>query len=48
MRRVRIVAVGAFRVVVELDKKRRDNEKKITLLFAEMKDMMEVLLQWVF
>ncbi|KAH9858598.1 hypothetical protein C2E23DRAFT_716767 [Lenzites betulinus] len=39
------VAVGAFRVVVELDKKRRDNEKKITLIFAEMKDMMEVLVQ---
>ncbi|KAI0633747.1 hypothetical protein C8Q77DRAFT_1157911 [Trametes polyzona] len=39
------VAVGAFRVVVELDMKRRDNEKKITLLFVEMKDMMEVLVQ---
>ncbi|KAI0829941.1 hypothetical protein BC628DRAFT_1501118 [Trametes gibbosa] len=39
------IAVGAFRVVVELDKKRRDNEKKITLMFVEMKDMMEVLVQ---
>ncbi|KAI0644519.1 hypothetical protein C8Q79DRAFT_1011558 [Trametes meyenii] len=39
------VAVGAFRVVVELDVKRRDNEKKITILFVAMKDMMEVLLQ---
>lgn len=39
--------MGAFRVVVELDKKRRDNEKKITLIFAEMKDMMEVLVQYV-
>ncbi|KAI0666577.1 hypothetical protein C8Q78DRAFT_1058203 [Trametes maxima] len=38
-------AVGAFRVVVELDVKRRDNEKKITVLFVEMKDMMEVLIQ---
>ncbi|KAI0666572.1 hypothetical protein C8Q78DRAFT_434848 [Trametes maxima] len=39
------VAVGAFRVVVELDVKRRDNEKKITILFVAMKDMMEVLLR---
>ncbi|KAI0656683.1 hypothetical protein C8Q70DRAFT_329984 [Cubamyces menziesii] len=39
------IAVGAFKVVVELDLKRRDNEKKITLLFVEMKDMMEVLIQ---
>ncbi|KAI0644514.1 hypothetical protein C8Q79DRAFT_777234 [Trametes meyenii] len=39
------IAVGAFRVVVELDVKRRDNEKKITVLFVEMKDMMEVLIQ---
>ncbi|KAI0766841.1 hypothetical protein BD413DRAFT_141310 [Trametes elegans] len=39
------VAVGAFRVVVELDMKRRENEKKVTILFVEMKDMMEVLIQ---
>ncbi len=39
------VAVSAFRVVVELDAKRRDNDKKIELLFDEMKDMMEALLQ---
>ncbi|KAI0767714.1 hypothetical protein C8Q74DRAFT_1203793 [Fomes fomentarius] len=39
------VAVGAFRVVVELDIKRRDNDKKIAVLFVEMKDMMEALLQ---
>ncbi len=39
------VAVSAFRVVVELDIKRRDNDKKIGVLFAEMKDMMEALLQ---
>ena len=39
------VAVEAFKVIVELDLKRRDNEKKITLLFVEMKDMMETLLQ---
>ncbi|KAI0325484.1 hypothetical protein GY45DRAFT_240808 [Cubamyces sp. BRFM 1775] len=39
------VAVGAFRVVVELDLKRRDNDKKITVLFVEMRDMMEVLIQ---
>ncbi|KAI0661089.1 hypothetical protein C8Q70DRAFT_911215 [Cubamyces menziesii] len=39
------IAVGAFRIVVELDLKRRDNDKKIASLFLEMKDMMEALLQ---
>ncbi|KAI1783152.1 hypothetical protein LXA43DRAFT_1187180 [Ganoderma leucocontextum] len=39
------IAVGAFRVVVELDVKRRDNDKKIGMLFVEMRDMMEALLQ---
>ncbi|KAI0360925.1 hypothetical protein OH77DRAFT_1517315 [Trametes cingulata] len=39
------IAVSAFRVVVELDLKRRDNDKKIAALFLEMKDMMEALLQ---
>ncbi|RPD56321.1 hypothetical protein L226DRAFT_469232 [Lentinus tigrinus ALCF2SS1-7] len=39
------VAIGAFRVAVELDLKRRDNDKKIPLLFAEMRDMMAVLVQ---
>lgn len=41
------VAVGAFKVVVELDVKRRDNDKKISVLFLEMKDMMSVLLEYV-
>ena len=41
------VAVGAFRVAVELDLKRRDNDKKISLLFVEMRDMMAVLIQYV-
>ncbi|TBU55048.1 hypothetical protein BD310DRAFT_934540 [Dichomitus squalens] len=39
------IAVGAFRVVVELDMKRRDNDKKIGVLFVEMRDLMEALLQ---
>ncbi|TBU25684.1 hypothetical protein BD311DRAFT_492317 [Dichomitus squalens] len=39
------IAVGAFRVAVELDLKRRDNDKKISLLFVEMRDMMAVLVQ---
>ncbi|TBU21891.1 hypothetical protein BD311DRAFT_869699 [Dichomitus squalens] len=39
------IAVGAFRVAVELDLKRRDNDKKIPVLFAEMRDMMAVLVQ---
>ena len=38
--------MGAFRVVVELDMKRRDNDKKIGVLFVEMRDMMEALLQY--
>ena len=40
--------MGAFRVVIELDMKRRDNDKKIGVLFVEMRDMMEALLQCVY
>ena len=40
-----IVAVGAFKVIIELEVKRRDNDKKVNLLFLEMKNMMSVLLQ---
>ncbi|KAL1941413.1 hypothetical protein VTO73DRAFT_7230 [Trametes versicolor] len=39
------IAVGAFKVVVELEVKRRDNDKKVTLLFLEMRNMMAALLQ---
>ncbi|KAI9064547.1 hypothetical protein FKP32DRAFT_1569626, partial [Trametes sanguinea] len=39
------VAVGAFKVVVELEVKRHDNDKKVNLLFLEMRNMMTVLLQ---
>ncbi|KAM5542913.1 hypothetical protein V8D89_003297, partial [Ganoderma adspersum] len=39
------IAVGAFKVVIELEIKRRDNDKKVNLLFLEMKNMMSVLLQ---
>ncbi|EIW54518.1 uncharacterized protein TRAVEDRAFT_74546 [Trametes versicolor FP-101664 SS1] len=39
------LAVGAFKVVVELEAKRRDNDKKINLLFLEMRNMMAALLQ---
>ena len=39
-----IVAVLAFKTVYTLETKRRHNEKKIIALFAEMKDMMGVLL----
>lgn len=41
------VAVGAFRVAVELDLKRKDNDKKFAVLFVEMRDMMAVLGQYV-
>ncbi|RDX49204.1 hypothetical protein OH76DRAFT_1351074 [Lentinus brumalis] len=38
-------AVGVFKVVIELEVKRRDNDKKVNLLFLEMKNMMSALLQ---
>ena len=37
------VAVGTFMVAVELDLKRRENDKKINLLFDQMRDMMSIL-----
>ncbi|KAI0716121.1 hypothetical protein C8T65DRAFT_707355 [Cerioporus squamosus] len=37
------IAVGTFMVAVELDLKRRENDKKIKLLFDEMRDMIAVL-----
>lgn len=40
-----LVAVGAFSVAIELDLKRRENDKKITLLFTEMRDMMAALVE---
>ena len=46
MSRSRAVAVGAFKVVIELEVKRRDNDKKVNLLFLEMKNMMSALLQY--
>lgn len=39
-----IVVVLAFKTVYTLEMRRRDNDKKIVALFAEMKDMMGVLL----
>ena len=39
--------MGAFRVAVELDLKREDNDKKFAVLFVEMRDMMAVLGQYV-
>ncbi|OSC97068.1 hypothetical protein PYCCODRAFT_1472108 [Trametes coccinea BRFM310] len=39
------LAVGAFRVAIGLDLKRRGNDKKINLLFVEMRDMMTALLK---
>ncbi|TBU41129.1 hypothetical protein BD309DRAFT_868889 [Dichomitus squalens] len=37
------LAVGAFKVAIELDLKRRENDRKIVLLFLEMRDMMYAL-----
>ena len=42
-----IVVVMAFKTVYTLEQKRRDNEKKIIALYVEMKDMMGVLLLYV-
>ncbi|KAH9855711.1 hypothetical protein C2E23DRAFT_723446 [Lenzites betulinus] len=39
------LAVGAFRVAIELDLKRRENDKKVNLLFMEMRDMMTALVE---
>ncbi|KAM5542294.1 hypothetical protein V8D89_004167 [Ganoderma adspersum] len=39
------LAVGAFKVAIELDLKRRENDKKIGLLFLEMRDMMSGLVE---
>ena len=39
-----IVVVLAFKTVYTLEMRRRDNDKKIVALYAEMKDMMGVLL----
>lgn len=38
--------MGAFRVAIELDLKRRENDKKINLLFTEMRDMMTALVEY--
>lgn len=47
MRLVQTVVIGAFKVVIELEIKRRDNDKKVKLLFLEMRNMMSALLQYV-
>ena len=39
------VAVLAFKAVYTLETARRENDKKIKLLYLEMKDMMSVLLR---
>ncbi|KAI9064549.1 hypothetical protein FKP32DRAFT_1649070, partial [Trametes sanguinea] len=39
------VAIGAFKVVVEIKVKVHDNDKKVDLLFLEMHNMMAALLQ---
>jgi hypothetical protein len=40
----KLVAVLAFKTIYTLEMKRRDNDKKIIALHAEIKDMMDVLL----
>ncbi|KAI0735979.1 hypothetical protein C8Q76DRAFT_766166 [Earliella scabrosa] len=39
------LAVGAFKVAIELDLKRRENDKKINILLTEMRDMMSALVE---
>jgi hypothetical protein len=43
----KIVVVLAFKTVYTLEKKRRDNDKKIISLYVGMKDMMGSLLLYV-
>ncbi|KAI9068321.1 hypothetical protein FKP32DRAFT_1754486 [Trametes sanguinea] len=38
------IVVDAFKIVIELDRKRRDNDKKIETLFLQMQGMMSALL----
>jgi hypothetical protein len=44
---LKLVVVMAFKTVYTLEQKRRDNEKKIIVLYVEMRDMMNVLLMCV-
>ena len=43
----KVVIVLAFKTAYTLERKRRDNDKKIISLFTGMKDMMGVLLLYV-
>ena len=43
----RSVALSSFKVVVELELKHRENNKKIGILLMEMRDMMEALTECV-
>jgi hypothetical protein len=43
----KVVAVLAFKTAYTLERRRRDNEKKIVSLFVGMKDMMGALLLYV-
>ncbi len=42
------VAVGALKVVIELELKRRDNDKEVNFVFLEMENMMSALLEYGF
>jgi hypothetical protein len=42
-----LVAVLAFKAVVTLELKRRDNDQKIIALQVKMQDMMSILVQFV-
>jgi hypothetical protein len=43
----KVVVVLAFKTAYTLERRRRDNDKKIISLFVGMKDMMGVLLLYV-
>ena len=43
----KVVVVLAFKTAYTLERRRRDNNKKIVSLFVEMKDMMGILLLYV-
>jgi hypothetical protein len=44
----KIVVVLAFKTVYELERNRHENDKKVISLYVGMKDMMEVLIGYVF
>jgi hypothetical protein len=41
------VATGVFTVIVTMELKRRENDKKVAALIETMREMMQILTKWV-